>query len=472
MNTHAVTPATPTGAAAATAAAASPAQAPTGNPLVDGPLLSTLTRLAIPNTIALVMAVLVAIAETFYVGRLGIVPLAAMALVFPFVMLMGMLSNGAMGSGVSSAISRAIGAGDPEKAAILALHAVVIGGGLGLVYTVIFVVFGADFYRLLGGTGPVLAMAVGYGHVLFSGAVLVWLCNTLASVVRGTGNMKLPSAVLFAASMVQIVVGGALGLGLGPVPQWGMRGVAVGTIVAMALAVAAFFLYLLKGQEKLRLPKGGVRLSRAMFWDILRVGAIACFSPFQTALSALLFTGMVARLGPQALAGYGIGQRLEFLLIPIAFGIGMATVPMVGMAMGAKRYERARKVAWTGAAMAAVVLGLIGVVVMVSPQLWSGIFTSQPEVQAVANQYLRTVGPGFALFGFGLVLYFSSLGSGHVIGPVVANTVRLVFVMGGGWWLMNTGKGSTENLFMLSMLSMLVFGLGTAIAVKCARWGS
>ncbi|ARU06087.1 MATE family efflux transporter [Comamonas serinivorans] len=470
-------PAGPAGVVAEPSAApAAPAQPATlsGNPLLDAPIFPTLTRLAIPNTVALVMAVLVAIAETFYVGRLGTVPLAAMALVFPFVMLMGMLSNGAMGSGVSSAISRAFGSGDREKAAVLAVHAAAIGGGLGLIYTLVFVVGGATFYRALGGTGEVLAAATHYGQILFAGAVLVWLCNTLASVVRGTGNMRLPSIVLMAASAVQIVVGGVLALGLGPVPRWGMTGVAIGNIVAMALADLAFVAYLLWGQDKLRLPRGGVRLSWPMFRDILRVGAIACLSPLQTSLSALLFTGMVARLGPDALAGYGIGQRLEFLLIPIAFGIGMAAVPMVGMAMGAGQAARARRVAWTGAAMAAVLLGVIGVLVLIWPHLWSGIFTQSGAVQAVANQYLRTVGPGFALFGFGLVLYFSSLGAGpgHLMGVVLANTARLVFVAVGGWWLLHTGRGSAENLFVLALASMLVFGAATAVAVKLTPWRS
>ena len=458
----------------AASAALTSAPKPSGNPLLDGAIFPTLTRMAIPNTVALVMAVLVAIAETYYVGRLGTVPLAAMALVFPFVMLMGMMSNGAMGSGVSSAVARAIGSGDRDKAAVLALHAAVIGGALGLLYTAVFVGLGAVFYRWLGGTGEVLAMASSYGHILFAGAVLVWLCNTLASVVRGTGNMKLPSAVIMAASVVQIVVGGMLTLGLGPAPKLGMTGVALGNIVAMALADLAFVAYLLWGQDKLRLPAGGVRLSWPMFRDILRVGAIACLSPLQTSLSALLFTGMVARLGPDALAGYGIGQRLEFLLIPIAFGIGMAAVPMVGMAMGAGQAPRARRVAWTGAAMAAVLLGMIGVLVMVWPQLWSGIFTDNLAVQAVANQYLRTVGPGFALFGFGLVLYFSSLGAGpgHLMGPVLANTTRLLFVAVGGWWLMKAGQGSADNLFGLALWSMLLFGAATALAVKLTPWRS
>jgi putative MATE family efflux protein len=429
-----------------------------------------LLRLAVPNMVALSMSVLVAVAETYYVGRLGTVALAAMALVFPLAMLTQMMSNGAMGSGVASAISRALGAGDGERASALALHALVIGALAGLVYSLLFVLCGATFYQWLGGRGEVLQAATGFGAVLFSGAILVWLCNTLASVVRGTGNMRLPSAVVFAAALVQIVVGGALGLGLGPLPRWGMPGVAVGNIVAMALAVAAFLAYLQWGQQRLHLAWRQPRLSWPMFRDILRVGALACLSPVQTALAALLLTGMVARLGPQALAGYGIGQRLEFLLIPMAFGVGMAAVPMVGMAMGAGLVERARRVAWSGGAIAAALLGVLGLLVIVWPRLWSGLFTGDPAVLAYADLYLRTVGPAFGLFGLGLVLYFASLGAGRVWAPVLAGTLRLLIVVGGGAWLMGSGQGSAQSLFILVAVAMAAYGAATAGAVWRARW--
>ena len=322
---------------AASSGAALPASS---HPLLRDAIFPTLLRLSVPNMVAMGMAVLVAVAETYYVGRLGTTALAAMALVFPLAMLTQMMSNGAMGSGVSSAISRALGGGDKDKASALAVHAIVIGGVVGVLYSLLFVLCGAVFYRWLGGQGQVLQAATDFGSVLFSGAVLVWLCNTLASVVRGTGNMKLPSAILFGVSMLQIAIGGGLGLGLGPFPHWGMTGVAVGNIVAMALAVVLLLWYLLRGQDKLQLRGHGAALSWPMFKDILRVGAFACISPVQTSLAALIFTGMVARLGPQALAGYGIGQRLEFLLIPIAFGVGVAAVPMVGMAMGAGQVQR------------------------------------------------------------------------------------------------------------------------------------
>ncbi|WP_226858358.1 MATE family efflux transporter [Diaphorobacter aerolatus] len=287
------------------------------SPLLRGAILPTLLRLAVPNVLALVSSVLVGIAETYYVGRLGTIPLAAMAIVFPFAMLTQMMSNGAMGGGVSSAISRALGAGDRSRAGTLALHALAIGAGVGVLYSLLFVLCGPLFFRLLGGKGEVLGEAVRYGQVLFSGAMLVWLCNTLASVVRGTGNMRVPSSVVLLVAVLQIVIGGSLGLGIAGMPRWGMTGIALGNIIAMAFGSLLLLVYLQWGQTVLDLPWQNMRFSWPMFRDILRVGALACLSPVQSVLTAVIMTALVARFGPQALAGYGIGQRLEFLLIPL-----------------------------------------------------------------------------------------------------------------------------------------------------------
>src|SRR6195952_1204505 len=192
------------------------------NNLLTSPILPTLLKLAIPNVVARLGTALVAVAETSYIGRLGIEPLAAIALVFPFVMLTQMMSAGAMGGGVSSAISRAIGAGDRERAARLALHAAIIGACAGIFFTLMMLLFGRQFFALLGGRGRVLEQACDYSHVLFSGAVAIWLVNTLASVLRGTGEMRLPSATLIGVALIQIIVGGTFGLGLAGLPQFGM----------------------------------------------------------------------------------------------------------------------------------------------------------------------------------------------------------------------------------------------------------
>jgi Na+-driven multidrug efflux pump len=207
-----------------------------------------------------------------------------------------------------------------------------------------------------------------------------------------------------------------------------------------------------------------------MFFDILKVGGVSSLGPFQVVLTVLILTRLVAGFGTEALAGYGIGARLEFLLIPIIFAVGVASVPMVGMAMGARDIERARRVAWTAASVAAAIVGAIGLVVTIAPDLWSGVFTSDRAVRAIANQYLRWAGPGFLFVGLGLCLYFASQGSGNVLAPVLAGTVRLWVIAVGGWWL-TASDAPAWSLFALVGVSMTAFGLCIAAAVYLTPWG-
>ncbi|MDB5880703.1 MAG: efflux family protein [Ramlibacter sp.] len=440
-------------------------------PLLAGPILPALLRLALPNVLAMAAAAAVGIGETFYVGLLGLEPLAAMAVVFPFVMLTQMFSSGAMGGGVSSAVSRAIGAGDPERARTLATHAVVIGASAGLVFTALFLLGGPVLYRWLGARAGVLDQAVLYSQVVFCGALPIWLCNTLISVLRGAGNMRIPSATILVACVVQVAIGAGLGLGLGPLPKLGMAGIALGQVIAYTLIMAFLFWYLIAGPASLRLSLWGVTLRRGMFHDILKVGALACLSPLQTVLVIMIVTALVARYGVQPLAGYGIGARLEFLLVPIAFGVGVAAVPMVGMAIGAGDVQRARRVAWVAGAVSACVLGSIGLLVSLLPDAWAALFTSDAQVLASARQYLRWAGPAFAFFGLGLTLYFASQGSGKVLGPVLAASARLVFVAGVGALLV-WQAAPVWTLFALVGAAMAVYGLVTAAAVYFTVWGT
>ena len=322
-----------------------PIEAPVRNALVEGPILRTLLWLAWPNVVALSAGTCVVIAETSYIGRLGVESLAAMALVFPFVILTMTMSGGAMGGGVASAIARALGAGDTDRASTLAAHALLIGICFGLMFMLVMLIFGPRLLQSLGGRGNVLAYAIGYVQIFFGGAVVPWLLNTLAGILRGTGNMKLPSLMILSSAVCQIILGGTLGLGLGPIPQFGMRGVASGSLIAYLISISVMGWYLFSGRGRI-IPKiSGLRIQWTMFADILKVGAVSCFSPLQSVLTISIFTHLLAQFGTEVLAGYGIGARLEFMLTSIAFAVGIASVPMVGMAIGADRVARARRIA-------------------------------------------------------------------------------------------------------------------------------
>lgn len=457
---------TPTARAPASAGSALPSI----EALLSGPILPKLLRFAVPNMGAMLATALATVAETRYVGSFGVEALAGMALVFPLVMLQQMLSGGAMGGGVSSAVSRALGSGDGARANALAVHALWIGLSAGLAYMALVLAFAPAIFAALGGRGAALDQALAYAHVAFLGSVFVWLLNTLASVIRGSGNMAVPSGTYFTVALVQVLVSGALGLGWGPLPALGMAGVAAGQVVAYGGGAAFLYLYLRSGRARIQLRVLGTPLQRAMLADILKVGAVACISPLQTVATILILTRLVAHFGTNALAGYAIGTRLEFLLIPIAFAVGVASAPLVGMAIGAGKIARARRTAWTAALVAGAVLGVLGLVLALAPGLWTLNFTQDAAVAHAAALYFQWAGPCYGLFGVGLSLYFSSLGAGKAGGPVLAGTLRLVVVAVGGAWLA-WAQAPAWAIFALVALAMAAYGVASVLAVRYADWG-
>jgi putative MATE family efflux protein len=442
---------------------------PAPHPLLTAPVAATLARLAAPNLIGMLATTAVAIAETAYIGALGAEPLAAAALVLPLIMLMGMMSGGAMGGGVSSAISRAIGAGDIAYAETLARHGAVIAVCGGLVFTLALTLFGGPIFHLLGGRGETLSLAITYAGVVFAVAVAFWLVNIMASVMRAAGDMGRPSVVMIAGAALQVVVGGSLCFGWGPAPQLGLMGVALGQALTSLLSMVAFYLLLSSPRAKVRLKVIGP-LRREAFADILRVGAPAMLSPLQTVGAILILTAIAARFGTEVLAGYGIGSRLEFLLVPIAFSVGVAALPMVGMAIGAGDVARARRVAWTAGAMGGAGLGALGLLLALFPGLWVSVFTRDPGVAASAETYLRFAGPAFVFFGLNLSLYFASQGAGKIGGPLLAGTLRLIVIALGGWFLVSTGAPDW-TLFALVAAGMVTAGAATVAFVAMTPWG-
>jgi len=300
--------------------------------------------------------------------------------------------------------------------------------------------------------------------------VLPWLMNTLGAILRGTGNMKLPSLIILNSAVCQIVLGGILGLGLGPVPQFGMRGVAAGSLTAYSIGGSIMAWYIFSGRARVTPVVRGLRIQRGMFFDILKVGAVSCFSPLQSVLTITILTHMLAQFGTQVLAGYGIGARLEFMLTSIAFAVGIASVPMVGMAIGAERVARARRIALIAGCVSFVSVGLVGSVIAIFPDLWVDIFTHDPGVRAASRQYLSTAAPMYAFLGLSISMYFSSQGAAKVLGPVFAQTARLLFVAGGGWWL-SMHNATAANFFALAAASMAVLGVLSVASVVLTPWG-
>ena len=428
--------------------------------LLSAPIVPTLARLSAPGVLLVLFQSMVSVGDTYFVGRLGTEPLAALALVFPLIMLLQMTSAGAMGGGVSSAIARALGSGNAPMARRLVAHALVIAAALGIGFTVLLLLFGSLLYQLLGGKGESLAQALRYSNIVFGGAITVWVANTLSSVLRGSGNMLTPAVTLIAAAVIHLPLSGTL------VGRIGIAGAGIAYVTTFGIAALVMAAIVFRGSSALRPQRGDWALEWRLFREILRVGAISMLSAAQTVLTAVIITGFVGRYGAAALAGYGVGLRLELLQIPLVFAVGQALVVLVGTHIGAARAGRAKEIAWVGAALAASISLAIGVVVAIFPLAWVGLFSADPAVLESGSRYLRTVAPFYPLLAAGIALYFASQGAGRVVRPVLAGTVRLAMVIAGG-----LAVASLQGVFIVVAAAIIVFGVLTIWFVSVARWG-
>jgi putative MATE family efflux protein len=438
--------------------------------LLEAPVTPTLLGLAAPNVLVMVLQAVVTTLDAVFVGWLGPAALAGVSLVYPLVMLMQTMSAGGMGGGVASAVARALGAGRRAEAQALAGHAVVIALVMAALFTGGLLLGGPAVYRAVGGTDEALEAAVSYSRVIFGGAITVWLVNTLGSIVRGTGTMALPAAVMAGAGIVYVALAPALVLGWGPFPRLGVAGTATANVTSFGLAALVLAGFLCSPWSPLRLPVRGLRFQRALFWEILRVGAPGSLNTALTNLTVVLMTALVGPFGTAALAGYGMGARLEYLQIPLVFGLGSALVPMVGTNVGAGQIARAERIAWTGAGVAAAVTGSIGLAAAAVPRAWLGLFTTDAHVQTVGATYLLIVGPAYGFFGFGLALYFASQGAGRLAWPLTAGFARLTIAAAGGWFAGNVLGLGLPGIFAAMAVALAVFATTMATAIKLGAW--
>ena len=436
--------------------------------LLHGPIVPTLLRMAWPNVLVMLAQAATGLIETWFVSKLGTDALAGMALVFPGVMLMQMISAGAMGGGISSAIARALGAGRRDQADALVLHALIVNVALGASFSVIMLAFGRPIYRALGGEGGQLDAALSYSNVVFAGSVLLWALNGLANVIRGTGNMLVPASVICVGVVVLLPLSPLLIFGIGPFPALGIAGGGVALIAFYAAGTAVLAWYVLSGRNLARLRPA--RLRWPLFRDILRVGAVASVTSVQTNVIIALATALVATAaGPAAAAGYGTGARLEYLLVPLVFGLGAPLVAMVGTNIGAGQRERALRVAFVGGAIAFAITEAIGIAAALWPNAWISLFSADPRVIAAATGYLRVVGPFYGFFGLALALYFASQGAGRLFWPLTAGFLRMLVAIGGGWLALRL-SGSLTWLFAALALGLLLQGLTLAAAIGAGAW--
>lgn len=437
--------------------------------LVEAPILPTLLRLAAPNATVMLAQMAIALVEVYFIARLGTDALAGVSLVFPILSLVGALSQGAVGGGVVTAIARALGRGERAAASQLVWYALAIAIGCGVVTTVIVLGAGPWFYRAMGAQGASLAAANKYSSLIFAGSVLIWVFNLLLAAVRGTGNLTLPLVVVCGGALLFLPLSPALIFGFGPFPLLGVAGGATVILAYYAVGSLCLALHLWGNHGALRPSIKPPLMTWAPFREILSVGGMSAIVSSTTNLTIAVITLYVGYSGVSALAGYGAGARLEFILVPLCYGIGGPAGIMIGTNIGAGQAGRALRTAWLTVLLTACMAEVIGVAFAIWPELWMRAFSADSAVIAIGVAYLKTVGPFFGFFGVGYALYCVGQGARRMEWPVLGAVTRAAIAGVGGFVSVHAGF-TLDHVFVAVSLGMLGFGC-LSLTGLALRWG-
>jgi putative MATE family efflux protein len=450
------------------AATTMPAHVPRLRAMLEAPIAPLLAQMGWSNMLMMLAQSSTGLIETWFLAKLGTQVLAGVAVVVPVLMLMQNMSQGAMGGGISSSVARALGSGNIALVNQLARHAVALNGLIGISFSVILLAITQPLFRMLGAHGVALGAASTYGHVVFAGLPLMWAMNALVSVIRGTGNMAVPGAVICGGAALLIPISPCLIFGIGPLPQLGVAGGAWALIVYYAAGTAILGWYCVSGRNPARLLRGP--LHWAPMRNILTVGGLACLNPLLTnALIALTGAAVGAYAGTAALAGYATAARLEYLLMPIAFGLGAPMVALVAANIGAGQRERARSIALTGGAMAFVLAELVGIAAAIWPRAWLKLFGANEQLLQTGSSCLHIIGPFYGFFGLGFSLYFAAQGAGRLEWPLAAGALRFTLFAGVGALALRV-TGSLPLFLAIGAGAMVAYGAIILWSVASGRW--
>jgi len=404
------------------------------------------------------------IVNTYFVSRLGPDAIAAVSLVFPINLIVMTLMGGGIGAGVSAAVAHALGAARARDAESVAEHAFVLTAALSAVMTAIFVGGAPLVFRWMGARDAVLAQAVAFARVLFSGVIVTFTVSTFDAILRGEGNVRVPSTWATVSLSLQILFVPLFMFPLG----LGLVGAAAATLTGQAVGALPRARFIFSGRAIVRPRLVPRRLRAAPIRDILRVGVPASLATLANYLGLLLLTAIVARYGTNEIAAFGLGTRLDFLIITLAFGVGSALLTLVGLAAGAKDLERVASLFSRAVALVVVMLAAVAAVLFWRPDTWLALFTREPDILAVGGEYLRIIAPSYPFVGASMACAFTFQGLGRAMFPLVLVTTRtaavivaaiaLAAIHAPAWWIfaaMSAGN-VTSSVILYARLRRLL----------------
>ena len=392
----------------------------TDQDFTEGRLSRAIFLLSVPMVLEMVMESMFAVADIFFVSKLGADAIATVGITESMITIVYAVGFG-LAMSTSSLVSRRIGEKNPAGAAVAAVQAIYTGIGVSLLIAVPGILWADDLLRLMGANRNIVNGMSGYTRLMLGGNVVIMLLFIINAVFRSAGDAAVAMRILWFANLINITLDPILIFGLGPVPAFGVTGAAIATTTGRGLAVCYQLYLLFYGHKRIRITVKDLGIKPKVMWKLVKIsfGGIA-----QNIIATSSWIGLVriiSMFGSTVVAGYTIAIRIIIFALLPSWGLSNAASTLVGQNLGAKKPERAERAVWFAARVNMIMLAVMGVVLMVFSGFFIRLFISDGPVVEVGIFGLRIISAGFVAYGAGMVLVNAFNGAGDTMTPTRIN---------------------------------------------------
>ncbi len=395
--------------------------------LTQGPVGRHLVDMTVPVLYGITMMMAQNFADAWFIGQVGDRELAALSFAFPVLMVVTSVAIG-LGAGTSSVVARAIGAHDHRRARRLATDSLLLSFGITALICIAGILTIDPLFTLLGAPADMLPLIGGYMRILYAGVPFVVVGMVGMSSMRATGDTRLPSRLMVIASILNVLLDPLLIFGIGPFPRMELEGAAMAALLARA-SIFAGTLYIMHQRLDLLTFKPPRSAEMRSSWaDILHVGIPAAGTNAVIPVATGVITAMLARYGPDAVAGFGVATRVESLMLVIYYAMSAIIGPFVGQNMSAGQADRIFR-ALRLCALFCLGSGLVIAVLLAAlSDFLPSLFSDSDDVTGVASLFLWIAPVSYGAYGMVMVMNASFNGMGKPLPAVFVSVARMALL--------------------------------------------